>query len=582
MGILKDFQRKEIKRDFGNLKDLLEKYLNRDDHPRRVELRGMYQAGHSLTGKTGLRRKLAAMDLEFFGKAYLPHYFIRETPEFHRELDKIWSAGVLRNQDPDTPKVAEDFYRINGNKRAVAAPRGHAKSTTFTFKDDLHAILYEYKHYILIISDSSDQAEGFLEDIQTEIEDNKAIIEDFGLLEGKKVWNKSALLTSTDIKVEAIGSGKKIRGRRHHNWRPDLIVLDDIENDENIANPAQRKKLANWYFKAVSKSGDTYTDIMYIGTILDYDSLLSNILKNPGYQSKKYQAVISWATNTELWDRWNEIYIDLANENREADARAFFDKNREAMLEGTQVLWQNKKSYYDLMVDRVVEGEDSFFSEFQNDPSNPEDCIFKEEWLDEYHPLEIDFRAGFSFYGFLDPSLGKNNRSDYSAIITLAKQDSTGYLFVADADIDRRHPDKIIEDCLEKEKWLRRTYGRGYKKFGCETNQFQWYLKENLAKASAAANLYLPIEEVPQHYDKIGRITTMQPDVKNKYIKFNKKHKLLWEQMIRIRKDGRGGHDDGPDALEGARTLAKGPIIDQTLARIFQGVKVWSQTAFGE
>jgi hypothetical protein len=92
----------------------------------------------------------------------------------------------------------------------------------------------------------------------------------------------------------------------------------------------------------------------------------------------------------------------------------------------------------------------------------------------------------------------------------------------------------------------------------------------------------LPIEEVPQHYDKIGRITTMQPDVKNKYIKFNKKHKLLWEQMIRIRKDGRGGHDDGPDALEGARTLAKGPMIDQTLAKIFQGVKVWAQTAFGE
>lgn len=576
MGILKDFKdRASIHRDFGNLPELLEKYLTRDDHPRRVELLKMYRDGHNLTGKNGLRRLLGAFDLEFFGKAYLPHYFIRETPEFHRELDDIWTVGVLRNQIPDSQKATEYFYSINGNKRAVAAPRGHAKSTTFTFKDDLHAILYEYKHYIIILSDTSTQAEGFLEDIQIEIEDNKVIIEDFGELKGDKEWNKSALLTSTDIKIEAIGSGKKVRGRRHHNWRPDLIVLDDIENDENVANPAQRKKLSNWYFKAVSKAGDTYTDIMYIGTILDYDSLLSNILKNPGYQSKKYKAVISDAVNTELWDQWNEIYIKIENNNHQADALAFFEAHRDAMLEGTEVLWESKKSYYDLMVDKVTDGEDSFFSEYQNDPSNPEECIFKEEWLDEYKPLEVNFRTGFTFYGFLDPSLGKNNRSDYSAIITIAKQDSTGYLFVADADIERRHPDKIIEDCLEKEKWLRLTYGRGYKKFGCETNQFQWYLKENLAKASAAVNLYLPIEEVPQHSDKIGRITTMQPDVKNKYIKFDKKHKLLWEQMIRIRKDGRGGHDDGPDALEACRTLAKGSIFDSALMGIFRGVKIW-------
>lgn len=37
--------------------------------------------------------------------------------------------------------------------------------------------------------------------------------------------------------AEAIGSGKKVRGRRHRNWRPDLIVLDDIENDENVNTP---------------------------------------------------------------------------------------------------------------------------------------------------------------------------------------------------------------------------------------------------------------------------------------------------------------------------------------------------------
>ena len=116
----------------------------------------------------------------------------------------------------------------------------------------------------------------------------------------------------------------------------------------------------------------------------------------------------------------------------------------------------------------------------------------------------------------------KTKKSDFSAIITLAKSKVTGYMYVLDADIERRHPDRIITDILEKERWLKRDFGRGYKKSGAETVQFQWFLKEELAKASARAGLYLPIEEVPQTSDKTMRIQTMQPDVKNHYIKFNK------------------------------------------------------------
>lgn len=194
-------------------------------------------------------------------------------------------------------KEAKVISRLKGSRQVVAAPRGHAKSTNFTFKDSLHAILYAYKHYILILSDSSEQAEGFLDDIKTELEDNANIIMDFGSLKGDKAWRTGVILTKTDIKAEAIGSGKKVRGRRHRNWRPDLIVLDDIENDENVNTPEQRRKLKNWFDKAVSKAGDTYTDIMYIGTILHYDSLLNNVLQNPRYKTKKYRAVISEAVN---------------------------------------------------------------------------------------------------------------------------------------------------------------------------------------------------------------------------------------------------------------------------------------------
>ncbi|WP_337649179.1 phage terminase large subunit [Flavonifractor sp.] len=557
VGALAEAESKIYNEDSTDLKGLctlLKDFLKRDDTPERVRLRREFEAGLPLTGEDGLRRKLGAIDMEFFGRAYFPHYFSRPSPEFHRELDAIWQQGVLKGRYPLTPADTKAISRLPGVRRAVAAPRGHAKSTNLTFKGTMHSTLYGYKHYPIIISDSSEQAEGFLDNIRVEFEENTAILEDFGPLAGS-VWRSNVLVTKTNIKIEAIGSGKKIRGRKHRNWRPDLIILDDVENDENVRTPEQRSKLKNWFDKAVSKSGDDYTDIVYIGTLLHYDSLLAKTLTNPAYRSIKYKAVIQFSQADDLWQQWESIFTDLANDDREADALAFFQAHKAAMLEGTQVLWEEKLSYYDLMVMRVSEGEASFNSEEQNEPINPDDCLFMEEWFEYYNEAEINFRDPvFDFFGFIDPSLGKTKRSDFSAIVTLAKHRSSGYMYVVDADIERRHPDRIIADVLAKERWLRASFGHGYRKLGAETNQFQWFLKEELAKASAKAGLYLPIEEVQQTSDKVMRIQTLQPDVKNKYIKFNRRHKRLLEQLTQF---PMGAHDDGPDALEGARSIAK-------------------------
>lgn len=557
VGALAEAESKIYNEDSTDLKGLctlLKDFLKRDDTPERVRLRREFEAGLPLTGEDGLRRKLGAIDMEFFGRAYFPHYFSRPSPEFHRELDAIWQQGVLKGRYPLTPADTKAISRLPGVRRAVAAPRGHAKSTNLTFKGTMHSTLYGYKHYPIIISDSSEQAEGFLDNIRVEFEENTAILEDFGPLAGS-VWRSNVLVTKTNIKIEAIGSGKKIRGRKHRNWRPDLIILDDVENDENVRTPEQRSKLKNWFDKAVSKSGDDYTDIVYIGTLLHYDSLLAKTLTNPAYRSIKYKAVIQFSQADDLWQQWESIFTDLANDDREADALAFFQAHKAAMLEGTQVLWEEKLSYYDLMVMRVSEGEASFNSEEQNEPINPDDCLFMEEWFEYYNEAEINFcDPVFDFFGFIDPSLGKTKRSDFSAIVTLAKHRSSGYMYVVDADIERRHPDRIIADVLAKERWLRASFGHGYRKLGAETNQFQWFLKEELAKASAKAGLYLPIEEVQQTSDKVMRIQTLQPDVKNKYIKFNRRHKRLLEQLTQF---PMGAHDDGPDALEGARSIAK-------------------------
>ena len=68
-----------------------------------------------------------------------------------------------------------------------------------------------------------------------------------------------------------------------------------------------------------------------------------------------------------------------------------------------------------------------------------------------------------------------------------------------------------------------------------------------MAQKSAKEGVYLPIEEIKSNANKILRIESLQPLVKNRYIKFNRKHKTLLQQMKEF---PMGKNDDGPDALK--------------------------------
>lgn len=493
----------------------------------------------------------AARDPGFFGSHYLPHYFSLPPPPFHRELDRLWARRVMKDRNP--LEEAEAMLTLAGTRSAVAAPRGHAKSTVMSLKNVLHAALYGYKKYILLVSDTEGQAAGFLDAIKNELEFNEAILRDFGEQAGK-TWKTNSAVLKNGCRLDAVGSGQKLRGRRHYQRRPDLILCDDIENDEGVRTAEQRQKTADWFWKAVCKSGDRYTDILFIGTILHHDSLLANLLENPGFQSRKYRAVLSEPPSP-LWGEWERLYTDLSDPDRERTAHAFFYKRRKEMTAGARVLWPEKLSYYDLRVMRLTEGESAFNSEMQNQPIDPAACLFSPRWFRYYEPGEADFRAPrFRFYGYCDPSLGRTASSDYSAIVTLAVDGESGLAYVMEADLERRRPDKIIADILDKERRLRRETGRGYTLFGAETNQFQWFLKEQLARESARQGLYLPVQGVRASEDKTMRVSTLQPDVKNGYILFRRDQALLLRQLQEF---PLGAHDDGPDALEGARTLAR-------------------------
>ncbi len=142
---------------------------------------------------------------------------------------------------------------------------------------------------------------------------------------------------TNNIKVTVAGSGKKLRGLRHGPYRPDLVILDDIENDEMVRNPEQRDKLHNWLTKTVMPLGEAggKTDIIYIGTILHYDSVLSRTLNNPMWKTARFKAVIQWPANMKLWDEWEEL---IRNKQPEA-AEALYRQNEADMLAGSVVSW---------------------------------------------------------------------------------------------------------------------------------------------------------------------------------------------------------------------------------------------------
>ncbi len=543
-----------------------------------------------------VRRIAGQTSLERFCAIYLPAHFRDEPSRMHREIGELLESATVER----------------GERLAIAAPRGHAKSTLVSLGYVLWSIVYGTEKYIVLISNTAEQASDLLSFVKAELTTNDRLLEDFpevceplGQRPGPERWRKDEIITrdgasgGAGTKVTALGAEKKIRGRRHRQDRPTLIIADDIENESEARSEDQRRNKAEWFNKAVLKAGSAETNVVVVGTVLHYDSVLAQLLdplKSPGWSGHRYQAVMSWSTRPELWETWEQVYCHREEHEGASGpeaARAFFESSRDAMLEGTEVLWPAREPYDQLMELRLREGRASFDSEKQNDPVNPEDCYFREEdfrfWDDEFgteQELLASLSGGVTFYGACDPSLGKRGRQhDDTAIVTIVRHDASGVLYVLDADVRRRKPDSIIEAVIAHHRL------RSYSRFGFEAVQFQEFLGEELRRRSRVAGTEVPVQDVRHSTDKLGRIQRLQPLVTSGGIRFSRRHKTLVEQL---RQFPMAAHDDGPDALEmavglteatpfRAEAIASSPGLgfsDWREERMWTPVKSWSD--FGQ
>jgi len=174
------------------------------------------------------------------------------------------------------------------------------------------------------------------------------------------------------------GVGQNPRGIKHDKDRPGLIIADDLENEEQAESEEQRNKLRSWFSKTLLNTGHPQTNVVVIGTILHQDSLLATLVdreRRPGWGGRIYKAVKQFSSNPQPWEKWTSIFRshdDYEGAYGLDAAKSFFEVNRQQMLEGTEVLWADRESYYYLMVMRETEGLRSFQSEKQNEPFDPQ------------------------------------------------------------------------------------------------------------------------------------------------------------------------------------------------------------------
>lgn len=482
------------------------------------------------------RRLQAFADYDYFVNTYFPHYV--------RSPHKSELHKYLFTRLPEI--VASDKSETD----AIAAPRGEAKSTLVSQLFVIWCIVTGRKRYPVIVMDSIDQAYPMLEAIKAELEFNPRLAMDFPEACGAgRVWQAGTIVTRNDVKVQVAGSGKKLRGLRHGPYRPDLAVLDDIENDEQVRNPEQRDKLQSWLTKTVLPLGGAGAkfDVVYIGTILHYDSVLNRTLSNKLWRSAKFKALLKWPDRMDLWERWEE---QLRNEGEEA-ADAFYQEHQAEMEAGSVCSWA-ARPLLALMKIRARDGHDTFDSEYQNDPVAGDNAPFA-------HAIQfwVNRLSSWLFYGACDPSLGKHGSSrDPSAIGVGGYNRETGILDVVEAQIKKRLPDKIIEDVIAMQQEYRCLV------WGVEAVQFQEFLRTELVKRSAARGIPVPARAIVPHADKILRIESLQPHMANGLIRLHPSQTTLIDQLRHFPK---ADHDDGPDMLHMlwmvAQTGAGGPGI---------------------
>lgn len=442
---------------------------------------------------------IEAFVLEYLAPKYnYPEGIKIPTPPFHRE---VWGycADVTKSHV------------------LILAPRGHAKSTSVTEAFGTAALLFRIRDFAVIISNTVTQSIEFLDDFKAELKFNEELRREFGIKELLRDREDDIIVKFHDghvFRVRAAGSGQEIRGMKWNKRRPNLILCDDLEGEEQLGSKERRDKFANWFMRDVLPFGSDDCLFRYSATIRHFDSLAANLAKDPEWATLRYQA--------------HKAFDDFSN-----------------------ILWPEKfpesrlksiRSKYIFKGDR-----DGYSQEYLNIPIAEGHHYFRPEDL---LPMEeYDYKITKRYYAAWDFAISKKQAADYT-VCAIIGVDDKGQFYVV--DVRRGHWDskEIIDEMFAIQK-----------AYSCEVHWAEAgqiektiapFIYDEMRKRSNdpqwAQWAYFTIEPVIPLLDKVSRARGWQAKTRARAVKFDQKGSW-WEAFLEEMKQfPKGAHDDQVDA----------------------------------
>lgn len=237
-------------------------------------------------------------DQEFFIQFFLGDNLTHNVPSIHKVLLKLMTSTAVA-------------------ALAVAIPRDHAKTTMAKLACVWYFLFSKYR-YILYVSNDSLLAVEACKDIVAYMESDN-FISTFGIIlfetkqEGTGFY--VFMLGKKKCILRARGAGQSVRGLNTDNCRPQLAVIDDLEDNDNIATEDLFRKLKIWFYGPFKKCLDKFDNkIIQVGNLIATQCLLQEHLDSPFWKSVRYGCILS--DGTPLWPDAFPI-AKLVNEYKE-------------------------------------------------------------------------------------------------------------------------------------------------------------------------------------------------------------------------------------------------------------------------
>jgi predicted phage terminase large subunit-like protein len=469
------------------------------------------------------RRVLVDGDFKFFAYTYFPHH-VRGEPSLFQAHFCSRFGQILRHG--------------GGATEWWIAPRGEAKSSLLTKIGPtwcaVQGLLQQpairaavgwpaeqplppFIDYIILLGAETRLPTKLLEVVKTELTFNSALALDFPEACGKgPMWRVGEFVTRTGVKVEPFGAEQAIRGTFHGASRPKLLLGDDLITDTEAKSPTERTNRWEWLTKAIDYLGppDGSVKFLGVGTVLNKDDPISRARRTIGHVVHHFRAIATLPTHMDLWAQCQEVMLNEDLRAQEDAAKrgqvlpdpqglpsyAFYLAHQAQMDEGAVISWPAVRGLFWLMRQRA-KAPRAFATEMQGEPRNDEDKVFT--------PVHfwVNRLSSWVFYGGCDPSMGRGETSDPSAILGGGLNRETGVLHLVEANIKRRVPSKLEADLISFQREYR------CRAIGFENNNAYEHSRQSFIAAGIAKGVRLPLVGITAAAPPEVRIESLEPYV---------------------------------------------------------------------